>query len=62
VRLHEDDHDAGQVVVAVFTGEPGWYVPAGADWCPRCGDRNWDGESRLCITCSHGDDVSRGVR
>lgn len=23
-------------------GAPGWYVPEGQDWCPRCGDTNYD--------------------
>lgn len=36
-------------------GEPGWYVPADATHCPRCGDQNWD-DTRLCLTCTHPDD------
>lgn len=37
-----------------------FHVPVGADWCPRCGDTNYDEASRTCITCAHGDDAYRG--
>jgi ribosomal protein L37E len=43
-------------MAAPAEGEPGWYVPAGAVWCPRCGDQNWAEVTRLCITCTYGDD------
>lgn len=36
----------------MITGEPGWYVPAGATHCPRCGDGNWD-KRRICLTCTN---------
>lgn len=51
-RIAEADGMAAPAV----GGEPGWYVPAGAIACPRCGDQNWD-ESRRCITCTDGDDA-----
>lgn len=43
-------------MAAPVEGEPGWYVPAGATHCPRCGDQNWT-EARRCITCTDGDDA-----
>lgn len=47
-------------MTAPAEGEPGWYVPAGAEWCPRCGDVNWAESTRLCITCTDGDDSYAG--
>jgi hypothetical protein len=41
---------------AAVAGVAGWYVPAGQDHCPRCGDTNFD-ERRRCITCTDGDDA-----
>jgi ribosomal protein L37E len=26
------------------------------DWCDRCGDQNYDGETRVCLTCTYPDD------
>ena len=23
------------------------------DWCDRCGDQNYDGETRVCLTCTY---------
>lgn len=43
-------------------GEVGWHVPDGATRCPRCGDQNWEEQTRLCITCTHGDDGYQGGR
>lgn len=40
-------------------GVPGWYVPEGAEACPRCGDQNWTA-ARMCITCTDGDDAYAG--
>lgn len=54
-RIGEADGMAAPAV----GGVPGWYVPAGALWCPRCGDQNWD-EGRRCITCTDGDDAYAG--
>lgn len=55
-----DEWTAGTIAEAdgmtAAEGEVGWYVPAGALWCPRCGDQNWD-EGRRCITCTDGDDA-----
>lgn len=42
-------------MAAPAEGVPGWYVPAGATHCPRCGDQNWETDRR-CITCTDGDD------
>ena len=39
----------------VLEGELGWYVPAGAERCPRCKDVNWEASTRLCVTCTRGD-------
>lgn len=47
---------------APAVGEPGWYVPAGAAHCPRCGDQNWESVGRRCITCTDGDDAYAGGR
>lgn len=41
------------LVRAVHEGTAGWYVPAGADYCPRCGDINWNPDTRQCITCAN---------
>jgi hypothetical protein len=43
-----------QTVTSPVNGEPGWYVPACQDWCPRCGDTNYT-DTRQCITCTDGD-------
>jgi hypothetical protein len=55
-----DEWTAGTIaeadgMAAPTTGEPGWYVPEGAERCPRCKDQNWD-HRRRCITCTDGDD------
>jgi hypothetical protein len=46
--------------MTAVSGEVGWYVPAGAIACPRCGDQNWETPSRRCITCTDGDDAFAG--
>ncbi len=45
---------SNEIATWAEVGEVGWYVPAGAHWCPRCGDQNWD-DNRLCLTCTYGD-------
>lgn len=40
------------LTATILEGTPGWYVPAGQDICPRCGDQNYDDADRICITCT----------
>lgn len=36
----------------ILEGQPGWCVPTGQDNCPRCGDTNFEDDTRVCITCT----------
>jgi hypothetical protein len=40
------------LAATLLEGQPGWYVPAGQDICPRCGDQNFHETERICITCT----------
>lgn len=41
------------LATVTIQGEVGWHVPPGQDWCQRCGDTNYDGRTRLCLTCTY---------
>lgn len=35
--------------------EVGYFVPRIHDRCTRCGDQNYDGDTRVCHTCTYPD-------
>jgi len=44
-----------QIEPYLASGEAGYFVPRTHDHCTRCGDQNFDGTTRVCLTCTYPD-------